>query len=208
MDKLPPFQYSLDAPSLTLTPSEITRLIRKDPIQLDTRRTWIQPAQELGMKMAFYREHLLQLTEDGFVIRRGYMDTHLSHGIRCAIGQLSQSGQQEAPTGDDMRAAVWEVCGNSSALELLTDLISTRLLELEEGTGTETSDQKIFSSVCEEPHSSSAISKNIKSCTVYRKGQKYLAKQFLKESKHLLELSLSEEADGRNLRQIHGPERP
>ena len=81
MDRLPPFQYSLDVPSLPITRMEITRLIRQDLIQLDTRRTWIEPIQELGTKMAFYREHLLQLTRDGFVIRLSYMDTHLSHGL-------------------------------------------------------------------------------------------------------------------------------
>ncbi len=94
MDRLPPFQYSLDAPSLSSTRIEINRLIRQDLIQLDTKSTWIQPTQELGTKMAFYRAHLLQLTEEGFVIRPGYMDTHLSHGIRCAIGQLRTSSHQ------------------------------------------------------------------------------------------------------------------
>ena len=38
--------------------------------------------------MAFYKEHLLQLSGDGFVIRPSYMDSHLSHGLRCAIGQI------------------------------------------------------------------------------------------------------------------------
>ena len=94
MDRLPPFQYSLDAPSLSLTQREITRVIRLDVFQLDTQRTWIQPAQELGTKMAFYREHLLQLTEDGFLTRPAYMDTHLSHGLRCAIGQVRTSSHQ------------------------------------------------------------------------------------------------------------------
>ena len=94
MERLPPFQYSLDAPSLDLTHPEKTRLIRQDLVQLDTRRTWIQPVQELGTKMTFYREHLLQLTEDGFVTRPRYMDTHLSHGIRCAIGQIRTSSHQ------------------------------------------------------------------------------------------------------------------
>ena len=69
-------------------------------ILLDTRRTWIQPTRELGPKMAFYREHLLQLTEDGFVTRPTYMDTHLSHGIRCVIGQMRTSSHQlEIETG-------------------------------------------------------------------------------------------------------------
>ena len=43
MDRLPPFQYSLDAPSLSLTRTEITRLIGQNLIQLDTMRAWIQP---------------------------------------------------------------------------------------------------------------------------------------------------------------------
>ncbi|KAI5054633.1 hypothetical protein GOP47_0029778 [Adiantum capillus-veneris] len=118
------------------------------------------------------------------------------------LEELSQSRLQEAPMGENMRVAVWEVCGNSSALQLLTDLIAARLLELEEGTGTETADQEILSSVYEEPHSSSAISKNMESCIVYRKRQKYLAKQFLKESEHLLELSISEDVDRRKLRRV------
>ena len=68
--------------------------------QLDTRRTWIEPIQELGTRMAFYREHLLQLTGDGFVIRPSYMDTHLSHGLRCAIDQIRTSSHQiEIETG-------------------------------------------------------------------------------------------------------------
>lgn len=100
MDRLPPFQYSLDAPSLSLKRVEIYRLIRQDLIQLDTRRTWIEPSQELGTKSAFYREHLLQLTADGFIIRSSYMDTHLSHGLRCAIGQIRTSSHQlEIETG-------------------------------------------------------------------------------------------------------------
>ncbi|MCO5607117.1 hypothetical protein L7F22_061309 [Adiantum nelumboides] len=100
MDRLPTFQYSRQAPSMSLTRVEITRLICQDLMQLDTRRTWIEPSQELGTKMAFYREHLLHLTGDGFVIRPSYMATHMSHGLRCAIGQIRTSSHQlEIETG-------------------------------------------------------------------------------------------------------------
>eukprot|EP00250_Pteridium_aquilinum_P019422 c24426_g1_i1 orf=1306-2640(+) len=100
IDRLPPFQYSLEAPLLSLTRPEISRIIRQDLIQLDTRRTWIDPPQELGTKMAFYRDHLLRTTEDGFIVRPGYMDTHLSHALRCAIGQIRTSSHQlEIETG-------------------------------------------------------------------------------------------------------------
>ena len=91
MDRLPPFQYSLEAPSLPITKTERNRIIRQDLIQLDTKRTWVEPIQELGTKMAFYRGNFLQVSEDGFVTRPSYMDTHLSHGLRCAIGQICTS---------------------------------------------------------------------------------------------------------------------
>ena len=62
MDRLPPFQYSLDSsPSLTLSRTEIGRIIRHDLTQLHSRQTCITPPQELQMKMAFYKEHMLQM---------------------------------------------------------------------------------------------------------------------------------------------------
>ena len=94
MDRLPPFQYSLEAPSLPITKTERNRIIRQDLIQLDIKRTWVEPIQELGTKMAFYRGNFLQVSEDGFVTRPSYMDTHLSHGLRCAIGQIRTSSHQ------------------------------------------------------------------------------------------------------------------
>ncbi|MCO5599422.1 hypothetical protein L7F22_053525 [Adiantum nelumboides] len=57
-------------------------------------RTWVEPIQELGTKMAFYRGNFLQVSEDGFVTRPSYMDTHLSHGLRCATGQIRTSSNQ------------------------------------------------------------------------------------------------------------------
>ena len=94
IDRLPPFQYSLEAPSLPITKTERNRIIRQDLIQLDTKRTWVEPTQEMGTKMAFYKENFLQVSEDGFVTRPSYMDTHLSHGLRCAIGQIRTSSHQ------------------------------------------------------------------------------------------------------------------
>ena len=94
MDRLPPFQYSLEALSLPITKTERNRIIRQDLIQLDTKRTWVEPIQELGTKMAFYRGNFLQVSEDGFVTRPSYMDIHLSHGLRCVIGQIRTSSHQ------------------------------------------------------------------------------------------------------------------
>ncbi|KAH7299191.1 hypothetical protein KP509_25G076700 [Ceratopteris richardii] len=50
--------------------------------------------------MVFYRDHLLRLTRDGFVVKPSYMDTHLSYGVQCAIGQIRTSSHQlEIETG-------------------------------------------------------------------------------------------------------------
>ncbi|MCO5601888.1 hypothetical protein L7F22_056014 [Adiantum nelumboides] len=70
MDRLLPCQYSLDAPSYNLTQSEITTLIHQDLIQLDTRRTWIQPAKELGTNMGTVKLVFQPAEEGGGGARR------------------------------------------------------------------------------------------------------------------------------------------
>ena len=55
---------------------------------------------ELGTKMAHYKGNFLRITDDGFVERPSYMDSHLSHGLRCVIGQMRTSSHQlEIETG-------------------------------------------------------------------------------------------------------------
>ncbi|KAI5070875.1 hypothetical protein GOP47_0015218 [Adiantum capillus-veneris] len=44
--------------------------------------------------MAFYKEQFLHMSEDGFVVWPKYMDSHLSHGLQCVIGQLRTSSHQ------------------------------------------------------------------------------------------------------------------
>ena len=51
----------------------------------------MEPTHELGTKMAFYKEHFLQFTEDGFMVKPTYMDAHLSYGVRYAIGHIRTS---------------------------------------------------------------------------------------------------------------------
>ena len=53
-----------------------------------------------------YEDEVLQrafspaLTEDGFMIRPTYMDTHLSQGLQCAISQIRMSSHDlEIETG-------------------------------------------------------------------------------------------------------------
>ena len=94
MDRPPPFQHALDTPSPHLTCKEISKLVCHDLIQLDSKNTWMQSITNLGPKMAHYKEHFLQLLDDGFVIRPRYMDMHLSHGLRCINSQMRTSSHQ------------------------------------------------------------------------------------------------------------------
>jgi hypothetical protein len=77
-----------------------------------------------------------------------------------------------------------------------------RMTELEEGTGTEASDSQLLEKfdlsdsedATRSDESNETKSKvNIRTCIVYRRGQKQLTKLFLREAEHLLELSSKEE---------------
>ena len=72
LDRLPPFQYSLDAPPSPFSPTdqEVNRLIRADLLQLHTWRTWFHP--KLPVKLDFYHRHCLQISHEGFIILPSY----------------------------------------------------------------------------------------------------------------------------------------
>ena len=61
---------------------------------LENKITWINPKISLGTKMAHYKSHFLHTSENGFIIRPHYMDTHLSYALRSVIGQLWTSSHQ------------------------------------------------------------------------------------------------------------------
>ncbi|CAI9101677.1 OLC1v1039055C1 [Oldenlandia corymbosa var. corymbosa] len=48
------------------------------------------------------------------------------------------------PSEAEVRAAVWEVCGDSGGLQLLVDLLNIKLMDLEESSGTEESDVELL----------------------------------------------------------------
>eukprot|EP00249_Psilotum_nudum_P025885 c30934_g1_i1 orf=60-251(-) len=52
MDRLPPFDYSLDCPTLDLSRSELNRVARMDILRLEMERTWIHPSSIMGTKMS------------------------------------------------------------------------------------------------------------------------------------------------------------
>ncbi|KAI5647308.1 hypothetical protein M9H77_33313 [Catharanthus roseus] len=98
---------------------------------------------------------------------------------------------QRQPSDTEVRAAIWEVCGDSGALQLLVDLLNMKMMALEDGTGTEESDNNLLkaASYDEIPQD---LTRNRWSCIVYRRGQKQLTELFLKEAEHALQLALEE----------------
>lgn len=131
------------------------------------------------------------------------MQEHELEQVASLLGEVGSSEDTE-PSDAEIRSAIWEVCGDHGALGLLGDLLRVKMAELEEGTGTEASDdqllEKLDSSDPEDSLSSSAEENNktkskanIRSCIVYRRGQKQLTRLFLREAEHLLELAADDQ---------------
>ncbi|GJN01081.1 hypothetical protein PR202_ga18316 [Eleusine coracana subsp. coracana] len=85
--------------------------------------------------------------------------------------ELEQVGcSEDRETSDlEVQNAIWEVCGDHGSLGLLVDLLRVK---------------------SDENKNKSKV--NYRSCIVYRRGQKQLARLFLREAEHLLELSANE----------------
>ncbi|KAK1297319.1 hypothetical protein QJS10_CPB15g00658 [Acorus calamus] len=122
--------------------------------------------------------------------------------VSSLLEQLIGSGNDRQPSDQEVQAAVWEACGDSGALQLLVDLLNVKMMELEEGSGTEDCDAKILENthVCDVFQSNNIegtghelMTKNRWSSIVYRRGQKQLTRLFLKEAVHALELCLNEQ---------------
>ncbi|KAJ4956721.1 hypothetical protein NE237_013504 [Protea cynaroides] len=115
-------------------------------------------------------------------------------------------GEERQPSAAEVRAAVWEACGDSGALQLLVDLLHMKMMELEEGSGTEDCDtellekahimeiQEEYTRDTESKDREQLMSKNRWSCIVYRRGQKHLTRLFLREAENALQLCLSEQS--------------
>ncbi|XP_061339935.1 uncharacterized protein LOC133286529 isoform X3 [Gastrolobium bilobum] len=124
---------------------------------------------------------------------------------------VGPEGQRQL-SDTDVQSAIWEVCGDSGALQLLVDLLNVKLMDLEESSGTEESDLDLLkkaliidsqedskqcmsnlSTVTNDSEESKLMTRNKWSAIVYRRGQKQLTRLFLKEAEHALQLSLNEE---------------
>ncbi|XP_068634491.1 uncharacterized protein [Aristolochia californica] len=124
--------------------------------------------------------------------------------VSTFLEELVESREEKQPSGTEVRAAVWEACGDSGALQLLINLLQAKMMELEEGTGTEFSDSELLKNASllesedyvrdgvDNPNKEKVMSRNRWSAIVYRRGQKQLTHLFLREAEHALELCLNE----------------
>nr|AKM76825.1 SET domain-containing protein [Pelargonium tetragonum] len=122
--------------------------------------------------------------------------------VSSLLEELVGTGGERQPSDAEVRAAVWEACGDSGALQLLVDLLHVKMTDLEEYSGTEDCDTALLE---REAHVTGSpgdtvngpckkMSRNKWCSIVYRRGQKQLIRSFLKEAEHALQLSLSEDS--------------
>ncbi|WVZ07605.1 hypothetical protein V8G54_020951 [Vigna mungo] len=135
-----------------------------------------------------------------------------SSGATIEVAALAGPERERELSDTDVQSAVWEVCGDTGALQLLVDLLRVKMMNLEESSGTDEDDLDLLrkaliiddqedSKQCtsnlstktndsEEPK---LMTRNKWSAIVYRRGQKQLTRLFLQEAEHALQLSLNEE---------------
>ncbi|XP_059312803.1 uncharacterized protein LOC132063988 isoform X1 [Lycium ferocissimum] len=126
--------------------------------------------------------------------------------VSSLLEELVGSGGERQPTDTEVQAAIWEACGDSGALQLLVDLLNMKMLDLEEGSGTEENDAELLEKACTAEIPEERIesgtngtvqnhlrSRNRRSSIIYRRGQKQLTRLFLKEAEQALQLALTEE---------------
>ncbi|KAL8160027.1 hypothetical protein V2J09_001564 [Rumex salicifolius] len=123
--------------------------------------------------------------------------------VSSLLEELVGSEGEREPSDADVRAAIWEACGDTGALQLLVDLLNKKLMDLEEASGTEDDDAQLLDKFCSTDNSADsnssrlnsgeAMSKNKWASIIYRRGQKQLSRRFMREAEHALQLSMTEE---------------
>ncbi|KAH9315244.1 hypothetical protein KI387_023871, partial [Taxus chinensis] len=162
-------------------------------------------------RLPSYMNHFVFPEDLMAALRTIAMNEEGMHCVTCLLKELSESGCQRQPSEEDIKAAIWEVCGNAGALQLLVDLLTAKTMELEDGSGTKAHDTQLLeefsktilasveqqSDLSEHQHNrfelEYSMTKNRWAATVYRRGQKHLAHCFLQEAQNFLQLCLNEE---------------
>ncbi|THU61379.1 hypothetical protein C4D60_Mb07t22660 [Musa balbisiana] len=154
-------------------------------------------------KVPSYLSRLVFPQEFLVALRTIAMQEHELRQVVSLLEELGASGEERQPSDKDIQTAIWEVCGDYGALELLVELLRMKMTELEEGSGTEDYDDEILTNFSimklEDVERSKRTSEGLSmsrtrwSCVVYRKGQKQLTRLFLREAEQALELCAREQ---------------
>ncbi|KAG8391742.1 hypothetical protein BUALT_Bualt01G0218700 [Buddleja alternifolia] len=156
-------------------------------------------------KMPSYVNKLIFPEEFLTALRTIAMKENELYQVSSLLEELVGPGKDRQPSDAEVRTAIWEACGDSGALQMLVDLLHMKMMELEEGSGTEESDAELLKKAHKEiPDNQKRCSTKNSSvdCTlmsrrrwdiiVYRHGQKQLTRLFIREAEHALHLALSE----------------
>ncbi|CAA0820799.1 SET domain-containing protein [Striga hermonthica] len=125
--------------------------------------------------------------------------------VSSLLEELVGSEKERQPSETEVRTAVWEACGDSGALQMLVDLLNMKMMELEEGSGTEENDAELLEKAhiretsneersFENKSECRYMSRNKWTSIVYRLGQKQLVRRFVGEAEQALQLALSEDS--------------
>lgn len=150
-------------------------------------------------KVPSYAHKLVFPQEFMAALRIISMQDHEMKKTTSLLEELVGSTDWNYVSATDVQTAVWETCGDYAAFELLVDLLRVKITELEEGSGTEEADSKLLEDYhhfglegCRSFAEMKCATRKQRDCLVYRKGQKQLARLFLQEAEHALELCASE----------------
>ncbi|WOL19169.1 histone-lysine N-methyltransferase setd3 isoform X1 [Canna indica] len=169
---------------------------KKSPVSHNYSWSGVRKAPSYLSKLIFSQEFLMAL-------RTIAMQEHELRQVTSLLEELGASGEERQPSDIDVQTAIWEVCGDYGALELLVELLRVKMTELEEGSGTEDCDDEILKNFVvtaleddersENASQKASMSRTRRSCVVYRKGQKQLTRLFLREAEHALEICSGEQ---------------
>ncbi|KAH0471130.1 hypothetical protein IEQ34_000853 [Dendrobium chrysotoxum] len=95
-------------------------------------------------KVPSYLHKLVFPQEFMAALRTITMQDHEIKKATSLLAELVGSTDEGQASEADVRAAVWESCGDYAALELLVDLLRAKMTELEESSGTVENDSKLL----------------------------------------------------------------
>ncbi|XP_059625049.1 uncharacterized protein LOC132268242 isoform X2 [Cornus florida] len=91
-------------------------------------------------KMPSYLNKLVFPEDFLTALRTKAMQEDELYQVSSLLEELVGAGGDRQPSDAEVRAAIWEACGDSGALQLLVDLLNTKMMDLEEWSGAEDCD--------------------------------------------------------------------